>query len=101
MEDAVPMHVFNRFQKLINVELYSRLRKVVCAAFDGLIEVHLHEFEDQCESARWLITTQKEYMNLLRDGQVPDLQSTKSSLFPTKEIYLLQDLYQLNDVWMR
>ena len=75
------MHVFNRFQELINVELYSRLRKIVCAAFDGLIEVHLHEFEDQCESARWLITKQKEYMNFLRDVESPDLQLSKPSLF--------------------
>ncbi len=46
VEDAVPMHVFDRLQQLINVEFYSRLRQVIGPALNGLIEVHLHEVED-------------------------------------------------------
>ena len=47
MEDAVPMHVFNRFQQLVDVEFDPRLRQVIRPPFDGFIEVHLHKLKDK------------------------------------------------------
>ena len=51
VEDAVLVHVADGLHELVDVELDSVLGEVVRAAFDGLVHVHFHEFENQRETA--------------------------------------------------
>ena len=57
MENAVPVHVLNSLQQLIDVILNSLLRQVVCASFDSFIQVHLHELKDQRQSSSRLVAS--------------------------------------------
>ena len=51
MENSVPMHVLNRLQQLVDVEFDAGLGQVRRAALDRLVQVHLHDLEDQGQSA--------------------------------------------------
>ena len=55
MKNAVPVHVVDCLQQLVHVVLDSVLRQVVPLALDGVVHVHVHELEDECEAARRLI----------------------------------------------
>jgi hypothetical protein len=46
VKNAIPMHVFNCFEQLIDIKFYPLLRQVVGPPFYGFIQVHLHEFKD-------------------------------------------------------
>lgn len=50
VEDAVSMHVVDALDQLVHVILHPVLRQVVPLALDGVVHVHVHEFENQCES---------------------------------------------------
>ena len=45
VENAIPVHMLNGLQQLVDVELASVLGQVVCAALDSFIQVHLHQLE--------------------------------------------------------
>ena len=49
------MHVVDGLQQLVHVILDSVLRQVVPLTLYGVVHVHVHELEDECEAARWLI----------------------------------------------
>ena len=51
----ISMHVVNRLDQLVNVILDSLLWQVVPLAFDGVIQILLHELKYECETASWLI----------------------------------------------
>ena len=55
MEDAVAVHMIYRFEHLVHVVLDSLLRQVVSPALDCLVHVHVHQFEDQCQTTSRLI----------------------------------------------
>lgn len=55
VEDAVSVHVVNRFDKLVHVVLHSVLRQVVPFAFDSVVHVHIHQLENQGQSAGWFV----------------------------------------------
>ena len=55
MEDAVPVHVVHRLEQLVHVDLDPCLGKVLTAAADELIDVHVHELEDERQAARRLV----------------------------------------------
>lgn len=59
MKDAIPVHVVDSFEHLVHVILDSLFWQVVPPALDCLIHVHIHQFEDQGQSASWLITVAK------------------------------------------
>ena len=47
MEDAVPVHVVDRLENLVHVELDALLWQVVPPPLYRLIHVHVHQFEDE------------------------------------------------------
>ena len=49
------MHVIDRLEHLIHHGLDARLRQRYALSFYCLIHVHLHELEDECQTARWFI----------------------------------------------
>jgi uncharacterized protein (DUF39 family) len=51
VKNAVSVHVLNRFEELVDVELDPGFRQVGLAALDGLVQVHFHDLEDQSEAA--------------------------------------------------
>ena len=59
MEDAVSMHVVDGLEELVHVVLDAVLGQVVALAFDGVVHVHVHQFEDEGQPPRGLITTEE------------------------------------------
>jgi len=55
VEDAVSVHVVNRFDKLVHIVLNSVLRQVMPFAFDSIVHVHVHQLEHEGQSAGRLI----------------------------------------------
>ena len=55
MEDALAVHVVNGYEQLVHVELDFALLEVVAAAADELVQVDVHELEDERESAGGLV----------------------------------------------
>ena len=55
MENAVTVHMVYRFHQLVHVILDALLWQIVAATLDGVIHVHLHELEDEGQSACWLV----------------------------------------------
>lgn len=55
MKDSVSVHVVNGLDKLIHVVLYSVLGQVMSLAFDGIVHVHVHQFENEGEAARGFV----------------------------------------------
>ena len=49
------MHVLDGLEELVDIEFDPVLWQVVCPSLDGFIEVHLHQLEDQGQSACWLV----------------------------------------------
>ena len=47
--------MFNGFQKLVDVPLHALLWQVIHPTLDSLVHVHLHELEDEGESAGWIV----------------------------------------------
>ncbi len=45
MKNAVSVHVFDGFQKLVHIIFYSSFRQVIWAAFDSLVQVHFHDLK--------------------------------------------------------
>ena len=58
MENSISVHVFNRLEQLINVELDAGFGQVCCSSLDSLVKVHFHELKDEGKSTRGLITVQ-------------------------------------------
>lgn len=55
MEDTVSMHMVNRLKKLVHVVFDSVFWEIVSLTFDGVIHIHIHEFENEGQSAGWLV----------------------------------------------
>ena len=47
MKYSVSMHMVYRFEQLIDVVLYPVLGEVMSTALNRVVEVHVHEFEDE------------------------------------------------------
>lgn len=56
MENAVFVHVLDRFEQLVDVEFDAGFWQVRSPPLDGFVEVHFHELEDEGEASRWLVT---------------------------------------------
>ena len=67
MEDAVSVHVFDGFEKLVNVKLYSIFGQVIGPPLDCFVQVHLHNFEHKSQPARRLVV---EHLNKLNNVAV-------------------------------
>ena len=83
VENSIAMHMINWFQHLIHVILHSLLRQIVPPALDGLIHVHVHQFEDKCKSPGGLITTNS---GRWLEFQMKRLKSDKFCRFLTREL---------------
>ena len=59
VENAVPVHVVYGLEQLVHVVFDSVFGQVVSLALDRVVHVHVHELEDEGESARRLITKLK------------------------------------------
>ncbi|KAL3917804.1 MAG: hypothetical protein SGPRY_006260, partial [Prymnesium sp.] len=55
MEDAVTVHVVHRFEQLVHVALDPSFGQVVSSPADELVDVHVHQLEDQSEPAGRLV----------------------------------------------
>ena len=55
MEDAVAVHVVHRLGELIHVNLDSVFGNIMSAPANELIDIHVHELKDECESSRRLV----------------------------------------------
>lgn len=55
VEDALAVHVVDGDEQLVHVELDFALLEVVAAAADELVQVDVHELEDERESAGGLV----------------------------------------------
>ena len=55
MENAVSMHVINRFNELVHVILDSIFWEITASTLDSVIHVHIHQLEDQGQSPCRLI----------------------------------------------
>ena len=51
MENTVPVHVLDGFEQLVHVVLYPGLWHIVLATLDCLIQVHVHDFKNEGQSA--------------------------------------------------
>lgn len=67
VEDAVAVHVFNGFQQLVNVVLDFGFSQIGRSALNGLVQVHLHDFEDERQTTSWLVV---KHLNELDDVSV-------------------------------
>lgn len=66
MEDAVAMHMVNRFHQLVDVKFNSVLWEIVRAAFDRLVHIHVHELKDKGKPARGLVVQDFEQVDDMR-----------------------------------
>mmetsp|Transcript_75967 Transcript_75967/g.245889 ORF Transcript_75967/g.245889 Transcript_75967/m.245889 type:complete len:257 (+) Transcript_75967:1021-1791(+) len=55
VENAVAVHVVQGLQHFIHVVLDLLLGQVVASAFDGLVDIHVHELEDQRQAPCGLV----------------------------------------------
>lgn len=55
MENAIPMHVLDGLEQFVHVVLDALLGHVVAATFDSVVEVHVHELEDESEATSRLV----------------------------------------------
>jgi hypothetical protein len=63
VKNAVPVHVFDGLHELVNVVLHSGLRQVALAAFDGFVQIHFHDLEDERETACGLVVEDLDELN--------------------------------------
>mmetsp|Transcript_70159 Transcript_70159/g.188936 ORF Transcript_70159/g.188936 Transcript_70159/m.188936 type:complete len:229 (-) Transcript_70159:41-727(-) len=68
VEDAVAVHVVQGLQHFIHVVLDLLLGQVVASAFDGLVDIHVHELEDQGQAPGGFVV---EHLVQLDDVGVP------------------------------
>ena len=47
VENAISVHVLDRLEQLIDVELHAGFGQVSRSSLDSLVKIHLHEFEDE------------------------------------------------------
>ena len=96
VEDSVPVHVINRLKQLIHVVFDPVLGQIVAFALDCIIHIHVHEFEDECESSRRFIAKRKKCrlallnkcFNLLED--FIELDDLRVRTEPTQRLDLSQ-----------
>lgn len=55
MENAVSVHVLYSFKNLIDLILDFRFWDIVLSPVNCVIEIAIHQFEDQSKSSSWLI----------------------------------------------
>ena len=55
VENAVSMHVINRFQELIHIVLDAILWKIVSFTLDCIIHVDVHQLKHKRQTSCWLI----------------------------------------------
>lgn len=55
VEDAEFVHVVDGLEQLLHLVFDARLRELVASPADGLLHVHVHEFEDQRQAACGLV----------------------------------------------
>ena len=58
VKNSISVHVLNRLEELIDVEFDSRFRQVRCSTLDCLVQIHLHELENESKATRGFITKQ-------------------------------------------
>lgn len=55
MENAVAVHMVDGFEQLVHVVFDPAFGEVVLAPFDCFVGVSVHQFEDERQSACWLV----------------------------------------------
>ncbi len=55
VEDAVSVHVLDALENLVSLLLNLRLGDVVLSPVNGVVEVAVHELEDECEASCGLV----------------------------------------------
>ena len=63
MENPVAVHVVHGPHKLVHVRLDVVFRHVVASPTDQLVDVHVHELEDQRQAPRGLVVEHFEELN--------------------------------------
>ena len=58
VKNSISVHVLDRLEELIDVELDSRFWQVCRSTLDCLVQIHLHELENKSKAARGFITKQ-------------------------------------------
>ena len=58
VKNSISVHVLDRLEELIDVELDSRFWQVRRTTLDCLVQIHFHKLENESKAARGLITKQ-------------------------------------------
>ena len=58
VKNSISVHVLDRLEELIDVELDSRFWQVRRTTLDCLVQIHFHKLENESKAARRLITKQ-------------------------------------------
>ena len=51
MEDSLPVHTLDRSKHLKHKEFYALIVEGIAPIFQALVQIHIHQLENQCQLA--------------------------------------------------